>query len=164
MIEELNDFVAQEIYALQREGTLLSPGTYKIKAVWQCHNGHQWSSFWKAVVYNDTWCPHCSSFKTEAKVRTLLENKLNFPLLKKRFYYDKTNKRKFYEFDGYNEEHKLAFEYQGYQHYTYPNHWHKTTEEFIAQKERDKNKKLFCNTMGITLLVIPYTYDLSLLV
>lgn len=94
---------------------------------------------------------------TETKVRELLEQKLLLSLFKYRIYYDKYNKHKFYEFDGYNEEHKIAFEYHGYQHYVYPNRFHKTEEIFKAACQRDLQKIQYCIENGIKLITIPYT-------
>lgn len=64
------------------------------------------------------------------------------------------------ELDGYNAEYKLAFEYNGYQHYVFPNKYHKTKEEFIRQKERDIMKLEICNQVGVYLLTIPYNVPL----
>lgn len=61
------------------------------------------------------------------------------------------------ELDGYNEELKLAFEYNGIQHYVWPNKFHKKKAEFVAQVARDKFKEARCKELGITLLIIPYT-------
>src|SRR5579872_1960468 len=60
------------------------------------------------------------------------------------------------ELDGYNEELKIAFEYNGIQHYEYPNGFHKTEEEFFDQTRRDGFKKEICKEMGIHLISIPY--------
>ena len=48
------------------------------------------------------------------------------------------------ELDGYNHKLRLAFEYNGYQHYDYPNVFHKTREEFYKQRERDRLKAELC--------------------
>lgn len=64
------------------------------------------------------------------------------------------------ELDGYNETLKLAFEYNGYQHYIFPNKFHRRREDFLAQKERDLLKLELCNRAGIYLLTIPYNVPL----
>lgn len=61
------------------------------------------------------------------------------------------------ELDGYNEELKMAFEYNGRQHYEFPNHCHKTIEEFHIQQENDRYKEARCRELDIHLIVIPYT-------
>ena len=65
------------------------------------------------------------------------------------------------ELDGYNAELSLAFEYNGVQHYEYPNIFHKTKKEFEQQLSRDNYKRRVCDRVGIYLINIPYTvpYD-----
>jgi len=58
------------------------------------------------------------------------------------------------ELDGYCKELKLAFEYNGHQHYT------KTTRiknyNLDQRKKDDKLKKELCKRNGVTLIIIPY--------
>lgn len=61
------------------------------------------------------------------------------------------------ELDGYNEELRLAFEYNGIQHYEFPNRFHRTIDEFKIQQENDRFKEARCRELGIDLIVIPYT-------
>lgn len=61
------------------------------------------------------------------------------------------------ELDGYNEDLRLAFEYNGEQHYIYPNKFHRSTREFLDYKRRDLIKRLLCDDHGVYLLVVPYT-------
>ena len=64
------------------------------------------------------------------------------------------------EYDGYNEELKLAFEYQGIQHYQYIPHFHRNgKEDFEKQKERDALKDILSIENNITVIRIPYEYD-----
>lgn len=60
------------------------------------------------------------------------------------------------ELDGYNDELHLAFEYNGPQHYRFPNPYHRTADDFIQQKFRDLVKHRLCNQHGVYLLTIPY--------
>lgn len=60
------------------------------------------------------------------------------------------------ELDGYNAELALAFEYNGVQHYRFPNYFHKNEEEFDQQLRRDNYKKDVCNQAGVYLINIPY--------
>ena len=121
---------------------------------WECEFSHTWTNTWDHINRGQ-WCPECSSFKTEKKVKSLLETALGFTLSKHNFTYN-NNK---YQFDRYNEEHKVAFEYHGYQHYIYPNFWHKTKKDFLAAQQRDIEKECYCKTRGIKLIIIPYTED-----
>lgn len=61
------------------------------------------------------------------------------------------------QLDGYSETLQLAFEYNGEQHYKFPNFWHKSYDQFIRQVQNDRYKKTLCLHLGITLLIIPYT-------
>ena len=68
-----------------------------------------------------------------------------------------TNRR--LELDGYCEELGSAFEYNGAQHYVFPNSYHKTEEEFAKQLYRDAIKVKTCAQKGVDLLVIPYDLE-----
>lgn len=61
------------------------------------------------------------------------------------------------ELDCYNEELKLAVEYNGIQHYKYTPYFHKTKESFHNQKYRDYIKREQCKKNGIFLIEVPYT-------
>lgn len=65
------------------------------------------------------------------------------------------------ELDIYIPELKLAFEYNGIQHYEFKEFFHKTEEEFEAQQYRDRCKKKICKLKGITLIRIRYDEKLS---
>lgn len=71
----------------------------------------------------------------------------------------KTNRR--LELDCYCEELQIAVEYNGYQHYVWPNCYHKSKDAFYDQKKRDKIKELTCIQRGICLIRIPYTVDIE---
>lgn len=146
-------------YAKKMFGLLLSTKYINSTTdlLWQCKNGHRWKAKWKNIFYRNTWCPECSWFKTEREVRNLLEQKLGIDFKKHRIYYDSSNKQRYYEFDGYNEEHKIAFEYHGYQHYIYPNRFNKTEEDFIYYRQKDRDKEQYCIENNIKLYIIPYT-------
>ena len=61
------------------------------------------------------------------------------------------------ELDVYNDELKLAIEYNGIQHYKYVPHFHrKGQEDFEAQKYRDAFKEEKCRENGISLITVPY--------
>lgn len=65
------------------------------------------------------------------------------------------------ELDCYNDELKLAAEYNGRQHYIYPTGFNITREEFEKQNIRDKLKRRLCDDHGVFLITIPYTVKLS---
>ena len=57
------------------------------------------------------------------------------------------------ELDGYNDELKLAFEYNGWFHYEENNWMSRTLEEV---REKDEMKEGCCEYEGITLITIPH--------
>lgn len=61
------------------------------------------------------------------------------------------------ELDCYNDELKIAVEYNGIQHYEWPNFTPMTYEEFIDQHRRDRYKKETCDSNGVYLIVVPHT-------
>lgn len=65
------------------------------------------------------------------------------------------------ELDCYNQELRLAVEYNGAQHYKYIPYFHKNKEAFINQKYRDELKRRMCQDNGITLIEVPHTIPVS---
>lgn len=63
-----------------------------------------------------------------------------------------------WELDGYNNELKIAFEYQGFS-----SHWNEKDIKFSETMERDLLKKELCKNLGIILIQIPTysNYDLN---
>jgi len=63
---------------------------------------------------------------------------------------------KILEIDCYNDELKIGIEYNGIQHYKYPNLFHKTYDDFVKQVRRDKFKHKKCDENGVYLITVPY--------
>ncbi|MFX1499515.1 MAG: zinc-ribbon domain-containing protein [Promethearchaeota archaeon] len=65
------------------------------------------------------------------------------------------------ELDGYNEQLKLAFEFQGQQHYEYFSFFHKNHDKFKRRKKNDLVKVRLCRANDIILIRVPYyiSYD-----
>lgn len=61
------------------------------------------------------------------------------------------------ELDCYDEELKLAVEYNGVQHYKFIPFMHRNKETFHNQKYRDYVKRNLCAENGINLIEVPYT-------
>jgi hypothetical protein len=62
------------------------------------------------------------------------------------------------ELDCYNEELRLAVEYNGKQHYEFNKMMHQNSRHcFQNQKYRDHIKKELCDKHGITLITVPYS-------
>ena len=65
------------------------------------------------------------------------------------------------ELDCFNEELKLAVEYDGAQHYKFIPHFHKTYEGFMNQRYRDYMKEQMCKDNKIRLIRVPYTVKIE---
>jgi hypothetical protein len=63
------------------------------------------------------------------------------------------------ELDAYAPNIKVALEYNGIQHYKFPNPFHNSEKEFQEGVERDNSKRELCKEHGITLIEIPYYID-----
>jgi hypothetical protein len=147
-------------YAIDRNGKLISTEyiNNNTKMLWECKEGHQWEARWDNIKNAGQWCPECVSFKTEKICKELLEQKLGIKFIKTNFIY--TNSR--YQWDGYNKENKIAFEYHGYQHYIFPNFFQKTKEAHEKAKQRDIDKVIYAKENNIKLIIIPYTEEKNL--
>ena len=69
----------------------------------------------------------------------------------KRFYYDPSNKRRFYKVDCFSETRKTIWEYEGPDHYN--NVW---------KLKRDKERKEYFENLGYTFLRWPYYLQLTM--
>ena len=63
------------------------------------------------------------------------------------------------EIDLYNPELKLGVEFNGSQHYIMTPQFHKSGKGFKSSLIRDELKKKRCKTVGVTLIVIPFTIN-----
>lgn len=65
------------------------------------------------------------------------------------------------QLDCYNDKIKIAIEYNGEQHYKWPNFTGQTYEQFINQVRRDMLKAELCERNGVYLITVPYSvpYD-----
>ena len=98
--------------------------------------------------------------KGEIECRRVLQNIFNRPFNKARpdFLRNEVTGNNFnLELDCFNEDLKLAVEYNGIQHYKYTPYFHKSYEHFLNQKYRDYMKRTMCKEAGITLIEVPYT-------
>jgi len=65
------------------------------------------------------------------------------------------------ELDCYNQDLKIAVEYNGIQHYEWPNFTNQSREEFQNQVRRDELKVRLCDHYGVYLITVPYTVKLD---
>lgn len=128
----------------------------RTKIKWRCSRGHVWDAIITNII-NGGWCPNCYKHKYEDECRRIIENIMNekFPKIRhKNIINPKTNLP--LELDGYNDKLKIAFEYNGKQHYFYS--WPlQTKEKFDLLVEHDRIKLDACKRLGIYLIVIPYS-------
>ena len=122
-----------------------------------CENGHNFYPTFSDIKNKKSWCPVCNKKKAEKYCRDYIENlfKKSFPQTKPKWL---RNPKTGYllELDGFCEELKIAFEYNGKQHYEYPNCFHKTKKQFEEQIYRDLVKSKLCEENKIILLKIKY--------
>ncbi len=119
---------------------------------WKCN---VCDNTWKATFRHiklDTWCPYCL-YKSESAAKKIMEEIMGVLFTKCRPPWLKG-----LELDGYNKQLKMAFEYNGSQHYTETELFHSEDGDFDRQLERDKCKIRRCLREGIALIIIPYTY------
>lgn len=120
---------------------------------WKCKEcGHEWEDNYRKVVYKTYACPKCNKLKGETFCKAILEYIFNEEFIKIRP--DWLRYKRTLELDGYCEKLKLAFEYNGPQHYTRMPQC--SIEEFEAQQKRDKFKRERCKELGIKLITIKY--------
>jgi hypothetical protein len=96
--------------------------------------------------------------KHETRCRIILENLFKSPFISIRpdfLKYPKTGKN--LELDMYNEDLKLALEYDGVHHRKFTEFFHKTEQDFFDQQDRDQFKEEKCKELGITLIRVPDT-------
>ncbi len=60
------------------------------------------------------------------------------------------------ELDCYNDDLKIGVEYNGEQHYKWPNYTNQSNQQFIDQVRRDQLKTKLCERNGVYLIVVPY--------
>lgn len=127
------------------------------KLKWQCVNGHVWEATPRDIKSGGKWCPYCVSGRDERIVRNIFEKifSMEFPTKRPSWLINPTTGKRL-ELDGYCEKLRIAFEYQGQQHYkSFEDHFHKR-RSLKKQQRVDELKKLICNKNDVTLVVTPY--------
>jgi hypothetical protein len=105
----------------------------------------------------------CSDSSGETECRRVLEAYFKKPFKKIRpmFLRNPIQTGRNLELDCYNDELKLAVEYNGIQHYKFCNYFHKSYEHFKTQQYRDVIKQNMCAQNGIVLIEVPYTVKIK---
>lgn len=138
----------------QRGGILLSTNftSVKMKYKYRCHLKHEFESL-ASNILTGQWCPDCNQSLVERMCRVVIENIFNnsFPSCFPAWLISANNTK--LQLDGYCEELKVAFEYNGIQHYKQMHFDSK--EKFEKRKNRDKHKIEVCKERGVKLIIIP---------
>tara|TARA_Y100000034_G_scaffold126705_1_gene178347 strand:- start:5106 stop:5891 length:786 start_codon:yes stop_codon:yes gene_type:complete len=147
-------------YAKLKGGHCTSKTCTNIESIisWECEKQHSWTMSAK-FAKKGYWCPICTPFINETKARKLLEKILNSTFKKIRPNWLKnpaTNQN--LELDGYSPKLKIAFEYNGKQHYQ-PVDIFGGESSFKSQIRRDELKKQLCKNNNIKLIIIPYFWN-----
>ena len=129
------------------------------KYEFKCDRGHKWRATYNSVD-RGTWCPDCSVGKIESLVREYLASTLDLKLVKCRPDWLHTEDGKKLELDGFDEQKKIAFEYQG-EHHSCDEFRYKGTKKISREEvvRRDKFKADRCQEIGVKLIVIDLIED-----
>lgn len=120
-----------------------------------CKEGHVFKGIPTNVKKKGAWCTYCNTYIWEEKTRLVFETLLGKPFIKTRAVLGD-----YLELDGYNDDdpnRKIAFEYQGEQHYYFNQHFHNDADGFLHQILSDLEKKYRCKDLEIELIIVPYT-------
>lgn len=141
--------------ARERGGRCLSMEYNSRKSLtWKCREGHVFQNNFYNILYQGSWCSKCRCRNYyEDMTNDILQKLFNLPFISTRSVLSSM-----LEIDCYNNDLKLAVEYNGKQHYKHVTYFHKTEEEFIRQQQRDQMKREECIKLGIHLIEVPYTY------
>jgi hypothetical protein len=122
----------------------------KVKYLFNCSVGHEFEMR-LLHVSTGSWCSKCR-FIDETECIKIIEE-----ITGKEFKKQRPEFMEKLELDGYNEDLKLALEYNGQQHYNLSSLFHKKDDKMLeAQKERDSRKIKLCKENGIFLIIVPY--------
>jgi hypothetical protein len=124
----------------------------KTKVSWECAVGHQWEAATDNVLNAGSWCPYCR-WKSEDEVRSWFEEPTGEKFPKVRGVLESSR----LELDGYCAKLRIAFEFQGIQHYQYVPHFHRGGDaDLLRQQGRDETKREQCDDAWIVLIEVAY--------
>lgn len=145
-----------QVIAQKRGGSCLSKRYINdlSELKWKCANGHIWKTIPK-VVKRGGWCPMCLRYVSENLCREIFQKifKKKFVKIHPRWLINEHGGRM--ELDGYCKKLRLAFEYQGRQHYQIVDFF--KGRNLFETQQADVLKKRLCEKEGIALIIIPYT-------
>jgi hypothetical protein len=151
-------FLEEARAVANRRGGLCLSSDYqgaKTKLRFRCGNGHEWDAQYNNVVNSGRWCPYCTK-RSENLVRAFMQCVFGRPFRSESPSWLNTDKGRF-TLDGYSNELKVAFEYQGVQHYQRVEHFHRagSPKTLERQIERDAVVLELCKANNVRLLVVP---------
>lgn len=122
----------------------------------RCLYGHEFKASLRSLT-NYKWCPQCSVSLGELITIKAMECITGKPFVKVRPDWLKhEGSDRPLELDGYNEEFRMAVEYNGMQHYKL-SRYSKTPEELLKRQQYDQIKTIRCAQNFVYLIVVPYT-------
>jgi len=126
------------------------------KLRWRCVDGHKWEAIPDSVK-RGSWCPYCAGSLGESITRKIFEAIFHkdFPSVWPEWLRNQNGNKM--ELDGFNDSLRLAFEYQGSQHYIESPELFHRDRTLDSQKEHDRVKRELCIQNGITLIEVPYS-------
>jgi hypothetical protein len=139
----------------KRGGTLLSSEHLGVDASYtcECSLGHEFTNTFKKIE-GGQWCPTCSKGrKSEEVARETFKQLFGFPFKKVRPSWLRNSRGNLMEIDGYCEELKIGFEYQGAQHFKDIGIYSTDVQRRI---EDDELKFALCMENGIRLFYLTY--------
>lgn len=153
-ISELREIVSA------RGGQLLSTLYVGVdgKYAFRCNLGHEFENSFKKVELGQ-WCPTCSKgSKSEEIARTTFEYLFKVRFRKVRPKWLRNSRGRIMEIDGYNDELKIGFEYQGVQHFRAIGIY----QQDIKQRQADDQLKFeLCRQQGIRLFYLTHQDEYS---
>lgn len=142
-------------HAALHGGKCLSRAVVNSRTVleWECRRGHRWPATYTSVRFG-SWCPLCIESAGESICRNIFERifQKSFPRTRRLSWLTSSLGRRL-ELDGYCAELKIAFEYNGNQHYD-PNHIYSQGKDFERRRACDEEKRLLCELHGVRLVHI----------
>lgn len=145
-------------FTVGKEYTLLTPYKDMKTRVKMRHNkcGREFTILPNKFINNNNRCPYCNASGGESLILSLLIN--DFKLKENQdFYYGYILSNRLH-LDFYLPQQKLAFEYDGEQHYKVVEHFGgQSYYDSLHQHDLAKNK--YCKEHGIKLVRIPYTVN-----
>ncbi|MGL4471046.1 MAG: hypothetical protein ACRCT3_12800 [Aeromonas hydrophila] len=128
------------------------------KGTYTDHTTMMWDLLGKSVGVDKSKKKVSFESKGETECRRAVEHitRKTFPKARPNFMLNGVSGHNL-ELDCYNDELKVAVEYNGEQHYKYIPYFHTSKDAFYNLKYRDDMKQRLCDQNGIVLITVPYT-------